>query len=62
MQDLFVALGLVLAIEGAAYALFPDAIRRMVARILEEPSERVRHVGLTVAAVGVGLVCFVRWI
>lgn len=61
MTDLLVAFGLMLAIEGAAYALFPNAVRRMVARIVTEPSERVRHFGLAMAAVGVGLVYFMRW-
>jgi uncharacterized protein YjeT (DUF2065 family) len=60
MTDLLVGLGLMLAIEGVAYALFPDAMRRMVARILAEPSERVRYFGLIMAAIGVATVWFVR--
>ncbi len=60
MTDLLVGLGLMLAIEGVAYALFPDAMRRMVARILAEPSERVRYFGLSMAAIGVAIVWFVR--
>ncbi len=60
MTDLLVGLGLMLAIEGVAYALFPDAMRRMVARILAEPSERVRYFGLIMAAIGVAIIWFVR--
>lgn len=61
MTDLIVGFGLLLAIEGAAYAIFPNAMRRMVARILSEPTERVRNFGIFTAVVGVGLVWLVRW-
>lgn len=60
MRDLLLAIGLILAIEGIAYALFPNAMRRMVARVLAEPSDRVRQFGLISAIVGVGLVWWVR--
>ena len=33
MTDLVTALGLMLVIEGALYALFPDNMRRMTAQI-----------------------------
>jgi uncharacterized protein len=56
MVDLAVAFGLLLAIEGIAYALFPNTMRRMIARVLAEPSDRVRQFGLVSAVIGVGIV------
>jgi uncharacterized protein YjeT (DUF2065 family) len=60
MTDFAVGLGLLLAIDGIAYALFPDLMRRMVARVLAEPTERVRRFGLISAVVGVAIVWLVR--
>lgn len=60
MSDLIVALGLVLVIEGILYALFPDAMRRMMAQVLEMPPSVIRGAGLTAAAVGLGLVWLIR--
>ena len=37
MADLMTALGLAIAIEGIAYALFPDAMKRMMAKVMEQP-------------------------
>ncbi|ONG54418.1 hypothetical protein BKE38_10470 [Pseudoroseomonas deserti] len=44
-----------LALEGLLYAAFPEAMRRMLATTLALPPERLRLVGLAVAAVGIGL-------
>jgi len=60
MSDLIVALGLVLVIEGVLYALFPDAMRRMMAQVLEMPPSMIRGAGLTAAVVGLVLVWLVR--
>jgi uncharacterized protein len=60
MDDLWVALGLILAIEGALYALFPAGMRRVVAEVLQQPDERLRRFGLLAAALGVGIVWLVR--
>ncbi len=60
MGDFLTALGLAMAIEGAAYALFPNAMRRMMAQVLEQPSNMIRMVGLSLAALGVGVVWLVR--
>jgi uncharacterized protein YjeT (DUF2065 family) len=34
MSDVVAAVGLVLVLEGAFYALFPDLMRRMAERVL----------------------------
>lgn len=60
MSDLFVALGLVLAIEGLLFAAFPDGVRRAMIAAAETPSDRMRLVGIVSAVVGVSLVWFVR--
>lgn len=60
MEDLAAALGLMLVIEGALYALFPDAMRRMMAVIIMEPPATLRTAGLFAAAVGFALVALVR--
>lgn len=60
MADLITALGLAMAIEGAAYALFPDGMRAMMARVLTFPSGRLRAAGLVMAVAGVGIVWLIR--
>ena len=60
MSDLGVGLALVLVIEGALYALFPDAMKRMMAVAQGLPSSQIRGVGLGVAFVGVFLVWVIR--
>ncbi len=60
MIDLISALGLVLFLEGAAMALFPDYMRRMMAEMIETPSPVLRGAGLASAVVGVIVVWFVR--
>jgi uncharacterized protein YjeT (DUF2065 family) len=54
------ALGLVLVIEGAIYALFPEDMKRMMRVALAQPSGRLRMAGLAAATVGVVVVLLVR--
>lgn len=60
MSDLVVALGLVLVIEGAMYALFPDGMRRMMAQVMDMPAGTMRAAGLAAAAAGLLIVWLVR--
>ena len=60
MQDFLTALALVLAIEGALYALFPGAIRNMILRMTDQPEARIRALGLFCAALGVLGVWLIR--
>ena len=60
MSDFLTALALALAIEGFAYALFPDAMKRMMANVLQMPSNGLRAAGLVAAMIGVGLVWAIR--
>ncbi len=59
-SDLFAAFGLALVLEGAAYALFPDAMRKMMAQVLELAPSNMRTVGLIAALLGVTIVWLVR--
>jgi uncharacterized protein YjeT (DUF2065 family) len=59
-EDLATALALILVIEGALYALFPDAMKRMLARVLTVPAGSLRVAGLVSAVAGVVIVWFIR--
>lgn len=60
MRDFWVAIGLLLVIEGLMFAALPNHAKRAVASILEMPNEALRIVGLVCAALGVGLVAILR--
>ena len=60
MNDLWTALALAIAIEGIAYALFPNGMKRMMTNVLEMSPATLRTAGLTAAFIGVGLVWFIR--
>lgn len=60
MADLATALGLVLVIEGALYALFPEGMQRMMAQALELPPTYLRRAGLAAAVAGFLVVWLIR--
>ena len=60
MTDLLVAMGLVLVIEGLAYAAFPNAIRRMLVMVEQTPDASLRMGGLVAAVTGLVIVWLVR--
>ena len=60
MLDLLSALCLVFVIEGALYALFPDAMKRMMALALDIPSSTMRSAGLAAACMGVLVLWLIR--
>ncbi|CAA7619481.1 conserved hypothetical protein [Candidatus Terasakiella magnetica] len=60
MADFLTALGLVLVIEGVAWALFPEVMRRLMAQVLLTPPSLLRAVGIMCAALGVFAVWLVR--
>ena len=55
MELLVAAFALVLVIEGALYALFPAAMKRMIAEVLKMPDALIRNIGMIAAAVGLGV-------
>ncbi len=52
---LVAALGLVLAAEGLLYALFPETVRGVLARLIALPDQALRAVGLGAAALGAAI-------
>ena len=60
MQDFLTAIALVLVIEGALWALFPNGMRRAVAVALAMEPSQLRSGGLAFAVLGVLLVWLIR--
>ena len=60
MRDLGTALALVLVIEGILYALFPDGMKRVTARVMLVSPQALRAAGLVAACIGVVLVWLLR--
>ena len=60
MTDFLAALGLVLMIEGALYALIPDAMKRVVRMALEMSPASMRGAGLFSMILGLVVIWLVR--
>ena len=60
MTELWIALGLVLVLEGAMYALFPHQMVEMLRRLPEVPPAILRAAGLAGVAIGWLIVWLVR--
>ncbi len=60
MDDLWAALGLMLVLEGALYALFPQQMIEMMRRLPETPPQLLRVAGLTAVVAGWLLVKMIR--
>lgn len=60
MNDLVVAVGLVLVLEGLVWALAPDQGRRMAALVAGMPDGVLRRAGWTAIAAGAFIVWLMR--
>ena len=60
VEKLLLALGLVLAVEGAMYALFPTFLRRIVRQVDMVNDAQLRLGGLVALVAGVVLVWLVN--
>ncbi|WP_428647644.1 DUF2065 domain-containing protein [Roseibium sp.] len=60
MNELVIALGLVLVFEGVLYALLPGGMKSVMRSALETPDQTLRVAGLIAAALGVFLVWIIR--
>ena len=58
--SLLTALALAVAIEGALYALFPEAMKKFIAQALSMPDNFLRKAGLIAAVVGIGAIWLIR--
>jgi len=56
MKIILLAIGLVLAVEGALYALFPMVLKKLIIYIAELTEDKIRIVGLLGLGIGVILV------
>ncbi|WP_298973507.1 DUF2065 domain-containing protein [uncultured Roseobacter sp.] len=56
MSTLLLALGLVMIVEGLAYALAPSLIERMLEALRAMPEAAVRQIGLLIVVSGLILV------
>ncbi|MGB1077283.1 MAG: DUF2065 domain-containing protein [Bdellovibrionales bacterium] len=54
------AFGLIFVIEGLLYALFPDAMRRMLAQIIVMQTPQLKSTGIITALIGVNIVYLVN--
>ena len=60
MTDLLAALAIAIFIEGAAFALFPQALKNAMAHALAQPVTVLRTAGLIAALAAVALLWIVR--
>lgn len=60
MTDLLTALALALAIEGALYALFPEAMQRFIRQVMEAPPATLRVFGAVALVAGLGAIWLIR--
>jgi uncharacterized protein YjeT (DUF2065 family) len=60
MDDLITALGMVVAIEGMLYALFPEGMKKAMRLALAQSEGHLRIFGLAAAIGGVAVVWLIR--
>ncbi len=58
--ELIIALGLVFFIEGVAWALFPNQLKRLLVALMAQSAANIRLTGLTLATIGVAIVWMVK--
>lgn len=57
---IFIALALMFVFEGLLYAIFPGAMQRMMALVLEMSVDDLRRAGLIAAIFGLGAVWLIK--
>ena len=60
MDDLIVALGLFLFIEGILYALFPSKMKNMLEKVKMINNRQLRSGGILFALIGFLLIWFIK--
>tara|TARA_Y100001968_G_scaffold320412_1_gene353307 strand:+ start:788 stop:982 length:195 start_codon:yes stop_codon:yes gene_type:complete len=60
LEHFLTAIGLVLVIEGALYALFPAGMQRIMAQALALPQNILRLGGIAFALIGFWVVYYAR--
>lgn len=59
-QEALYALGLLLLVEGALYALAPDGLRRMLVQVMALPANQLRNAGLIAAIIGLVIIWLIK--
>ncbi len=60
MTDFLTALALALVLEGALYALFPDAMKKFMVQVLAQPNSTLRGAAIAAVVIGVGAIWLLR--
>ena len=60
MDDLIVALGLFLFIEGILYALFPSKMKSMLEKLKMVTNKQLRSGGIIFALIGFFIIWFIK--
>lgn len=60
MKELGIAIGLLLVIEGLLYAMFPNAMKKMLNVMKDLPATKLRSGGLLFAALGFIIVWYIK--
>ncbi|MBT5074298.1 MAG: DUF2065 domain-containing protein [Kordiimonadaceae bacterium] len=60
ITNIIFAIGLVFVIEGFLYALFPTAMKKMMAAALEQNENNLRTAGLIAAFIGLVIIYVIK--
>ena len=60
MNELVIAIGLLLILEGLLYAIFPSQMKNMLNQIKDLPPSKLRSGGLVFAIIGFIIVWFLK--
>jgi uncharacterized protein YjeT (DUF2065 family) len=60
LQELIIALGLFLVLEGLIYALFPSGVKKMAEQLPMIADQSLRMFGVLIIGLGVLIVWFVK--
>ena len=60
MNELIIAFGLFLFIEGALYAIFPSKMKNMIMKLKEATDNQLRTGGLIFAVIGFFIIWYLK--
>ena len=60
MNELIIAIGLFLFIEGALYAIFPSKMKNMIMKLNEATDKQLRTGGLIFAVIGFFIIWYLK--
>lgn len=61
MQELLMAIALVLIFEGLCYAAIPEKMKDVMHYVLSMPEDRIRGIGLFISGVGIVMMILIRY-